>query len=79
MGHAQTHSGSVKLLIYALFRWWYLNSVQTDSPAPPGFTKTPRTTAMTFQSFERQADRFAPLALLVIGMLTAFATAGLGV
>ena len=33
---------------------------------------------MTFQAFERQADRFAPLALLVIGMLTAFATAGLG-
>ena len=34
---------------------------------------------MTFASFERQADRFAPLALLIIGMLTAFATAGLGV
>ncbi len=33
---------------------------------------------MTFQAFERQADRFAPLAILVIGMLTAFATAGLG-
>jgi hypothetical protein len=34
---------------------------------------------MTFSaSFERQADRFAPLALLVIGMLTAFATAGIG-
>ena len=31
-----------------------------------------------FANFERQADRFAPLALLVIGMLTAFATAGLG-
>ena len=34
---------------------------------------------MTFSAaFERQADRFAPLALLVIGMLTAFATAGIG-
>ena len=32
-----------------------------------------------FANFERQADRLAPLALLVIGMLTAFATAGLGV
>ena len=34
---------------------------------------------MTFSTFERLADRIAPLALLVIGMLTAFATAGLGV
>jgi hypothetical protein len=34
---------------------------------------------MTFQAFEQAADRFAPLALLVIGMLTAFATAGLGI
>ena len=34
---------------------------------------------MTFSAaFERQADRLAPLALLVIGMLTAFATAGVG-
>lgn len=31
-----------------------------------------------FTNLERQADRFAPLALLVIGMLTALATAGLG-
>jgi hypothetical protein len=34
---------------------------------------------MTLATFERQADRFAPLALLIIGMLTAFATASLGV
>jgi hypothetical protein len=34
---------------------------------------------MTFSTFEQAADRFAPLALLVIGMLTAFATAGLGI
>ena len=34
---------------------------------------------MTLQAFERQADRLAPLALLIVGMLTAFATAGLGV
>ena len=33
---------------------------------------------MTLSTFERQADRFAPVALLIIGMLTAFATAGLG-
>ena len=31
-----------------------------------------------FANIELQADRFAPLAILVIGMLTAFATAGLG-
>jgi hypothetical protein len=34
---------------------------------------------MTLSHIERQADRFAPLALLIIGMLTAFSTAGLGV
>jgi hypothetical protein len=34
---------------------------------------------MTLSTFERQADRIAPLALLLVGMLTAFATAGLGV
>jgi len=33
---------------------------------------------MILSAIERQADRFAPIALLVIGMLTAFATAGLG-
>lgn len=32
-----------------------------------------------FANLERQADRFAPLALLLVGMLTAAATAGLGV
>ena len=33
---------------------------------------------MTFlANIERQADRFAPVALLLVGMLTAFATAGL--
>lgn len=31
-----------------------------------------------FSTFERQADRIVPLAILVLGMLTAFATAGLG-
>ncbi len=34
---------------------------------------------MTLSTFERQADRIAPLALLIVGMITAFATAGLGV
>ena len=33
---------------------------------------------MTFSTFERQADRLAPLALLIIGMLTAVSFAGLG-
>ena len=34
---------------------------------------------MTFSRFERQADRLAPVALLLIGLFTAFSTAGLGV
>lgn len=33
---------------------------------------------MTFSKFERQLDRFAPVVLLVIGLMAAFATAGLG-
>ena len=32
-----------------------------------------------FANIERQADRFAPVALLIIGLFTAFATAGLGI
>ena len=49
-------------------------------PAPPGPTEKLKVCVMTlFANIERQADRFAPLAILVIGMLTAFATAGLGV
>ena len=49
-------------------------------PAPPGSAKDLKVCVMTFfANIERQADRFAPLAILVIGMLTAFATAGLGV
>ena len=64
-----------------MFRWCYKEGVQTDSPAPPGFHRDPnsKVCVMTFfANIERQADRFAPLALLVVGMLTAFATAGLG-
>ena len=34
---------------------------------------------MTLSHIERQADRFAPVALLLIGLFTAFSTAGLGV
>ncbi len=34
---------------------------------------------MTFSQIERQADRFAPVALLIIGLFTAFSTAALGV
>ncbi len=33
---------------------------------------------MTFAKFERQLDRIAPAALLLLGLMTAFATAGLG-
>ena len=50
---------------------------QPRSPGVP--TQRPQVCVMTFQAFEQAADRFAPLALLVIGMLTAFATAGLGI
>ena len=32
-----------------------------------------------FAQVERQADRFAPVALLLIGLFTAFSTAGLGI
>ena len=34
---------------------------------------------MTFSRFERQADRLAPVALLLIGLFTAFSTASLGI
>ena len=50
-------------------------------PRSPGVPQDPKlkVCVMTlFANIERQADRLAPLALLVIGMLTAFATAGLG-
>lgn len=33
---------------------------------------------MTLFSFERQLDRIAPAMLLILGLLAAFATAGLG-
>ena len=33
---------------------------------------------MTFANFERQLDRIAPAALLLLGLMAAFATAGLG-
>ena len=33
---------------------------------------------MTLFTFERQLDRIAPAALLMLGLLAAFATAGLG-
>jgi len=50
-------------------------------PRSPGVSQDPnsKVCVMTFfANIERQADRFAPLALLIVGMLTAFATAGLG-
>jgi hypothetical protein len=34
---------------------------------------------MIVSRIERQADRFAPAALLLIGLFTAFSTAGLGI
>ena len=34
---------------------------------------------MTFSRIERHADRIAPVALLLIGLFTAFSTAGLGI
>jgi hypothetical protein len=62
-----------------VFRWWYIEVVQTDGPAPPGFTQDLKADAMTLSHIERQADRFAPVALLLIGLFTAFSTAGLGI
>ncbi len=49
-------------------------------PRSPGvLNRNSKVCVMTFfANIERQADRFAPIALLVVGMLTAFATAGLG-
>jgi len=32
-----------------------------------------------FSNIERQADRFAPALLLIIGLFTGFSTAGLGI
>jgi hypothetical protein len=41
--YAKTHIRSVKSVIYAVFRFCYIEVVQTDGPAPPGFlTKTTR-------------------------------------
>ena len=77
--NAQTHSGQAKSLIYAVFRWCYNELVHTDTPRSPGGSSKTRTTHMTLSQIERQADRLAPVALLIIGMLTAFSTAGLGI
>lgn len=33
---------------------------------------------MIVSTFERQLDRFAPIVLLIVGLMAAFATAGLG-
>ena len=50
-----------------------------QAPAPAVQRKDLQVNDMTFSIFERSADRIAPVAMLLIGMLTAFATAGLGV
>ena len=44
-----------------------------DQPKPLGVC------VMTFINFERALDRLAPTVLLAIGLLTAYAFAGLGV
>ena len=49
-------------------------------PRYPGVAiRKTKVCVMTFSRIERQADRFAPVALLLIGLFTAFSTAGLGI
>ena len=67
----------MKSLIYAVFRWCYLNSVQTDSP-PPGPTQRTKVCVMTFSSFEFSLDRIAPSFLMILGLVAAIGSAGLG-
>jgi hypothetical protein len=57
-----------------MFRWCYLNSVQTDSPPGPQQKELMETT-MTFSMI----DRFAPVLLLALGVFSAVATAGVGI
>ena len=67
------------MLICAVFRWCYLNSVQTDSPAPPGFHhKDPKVCVMTLSTFERSLDKIAPAFLMILGLVAAIGSAGLG-
>lgn len=47
-------------------------------PRSPGVPLKLKVCVMTFIGFERQMDRIAPAALLVLGLLAAFATAALG-
>ena len=70
----------MKSLIYAAFRWRYLNSVQTDSAASPAPHKKKLTeTSMTFSRIETAFDRIAPALLLGLGLIASLATAGLGI
>ena len=49
---------------------------QPRSPGVP--PKDLKVCAMTFQAFERQADRIAPALVLFLGLIASVATAGLG-
>jgi hypothetical protein len=69
----------VKSLIYTSFRSCYLNDVQTDSPAPPGFNPETKVCVMSLAKFERSFDRIAPSFLLFLGAIAAVATAGVGI
>ena len=68
-------------MICTALRWCYLNSVQTDNPAPPGVAlkNADGETHMTIRMIETQVDRYATTLLLALGLLAsvAFATAGL--
>ena len=68
----------MKSLIYAAFRWVYLNIVQTDSPAPPGFQLKLQVCVMTLSTFERSLDKIAPAFLMILGLVAAVGSAGLG-
>ena len=56
----------------------YLNGVQTDSPAPPGFQLKLQVCVMTLSTFERSLDKIAPAFLVILGLIAAVGSAGLG-
>ena len=69
-------SRSAKSLIYAVFRWWYIEGVHKDGPAPPGSSGTKLKVCV--MSLMKNFDRIAPLYLLALGVFAAVSTAGLG-
>ena len=48
-------------------------------PRSPGVSCKLKVCVVNFANFERQIDRIAPALLLMLGLLAAFGTAGLGI